>query len=412
MYVSSGVCGTEGKLGEAVAHVAVLFSMDADPEEVLAAAGVGRKALKQKLDDSIQEMEQRIESCGDGLIQRFDEPGPLARACDRIGAILPQEIAWIPDFYVPVDGKAAQARAQLRAWSISSMDDFLSAPEAEPDEWVSKLGPDQRKFWHHRSLGPAPWEAGDVVPRVEAPEKVAPLLAPSPDEASEGWISHRRADGQTLWHHRGLGPVPWEPADVAEEGSAGGREPDVAEEGSAAQAGPWEWDWVLSRGEIARQPRAGLRRASRCPQGSGGHFVLWARGVGIEGSSWRRQRTCNRLLKQVELSPGRSTEQHAQARVVPQLACQPSAIALLRFASYRGSRSPSRHRALREELEFPHRGVLRGREVGQDDQTWWSTLRLTSIQPASQCGHRQDVVFFDRAEGSGQESSEAASRSR
>lgn len=35
---------------------------------------------------------------------------------------------------------------------------LMLGPDASPDGWVCKEGPCGRKFWHHTSLGPAPWD--------------------------------------------------------------------------------------------------------------------------------------------------------------------------------------------------------------------------------------------------------------
>lgn len=34
----------------------------------------------------------------------------------------------------------------------------LPPPEQSPDGWISRKGPGGRIFWHHKALGPAPWE--------------------------------------------------------------------------------------------------------------------------------------------------------------------------------------------------------------------------------------------------------------
>jgi len=34
----------------------------------------------------------------------------------------------------------------------------LPPPEQSPEGWISRKGPGGRVFWHHKALGPAPWE--------------------------------------------------------------------------------------------------------------------------------------------------------------------------------------------------------------------------------------------------------------
>lgn len=141
----------------------------------------------------------------------------------KIGRIeKPVEISWIPGFYEPIDARLAARRVETRAWSVSTFDEVLPGPEKDPDGWISRLGPDRRRYWHHRSLGPAPWEADPEAFAVGLDQVSAsgdssstttaatsrPL--PSPDEEPEGWLTHRSADGRVSWHHHALGLAPWE----------------------------------------------------------------------------------------------------------------------------------------------------------------------------------------------------------
>jgi len=41
--------------------------------------------------------------------------------------------------------------------ALDGSDGFLG-PDDAPSSWVSRKGPDGRTFWHHKHLGPAPWE--------------------------------------------------------------------------------------------------------------------------------------------------------------------------------------------------------------------------------------------------------------
>merc|ERR1712083_1195924 len=103
----------------------------------------------------------------------------------------------------------AAARAATRAWSISEPEKSLPSPDLAPEGWVSRKGPNGRKYWHHMALGPAPWEtavAKDVDPGF-----------PSPEEAPELWSSHQCPfTGRTFWHHEALGPAPWDNTRVQE----------------------------------------------------------------------------------------------------------------------------------------------------------------------------------------------------
>merc|ERR1719210_2469998 len=56
--------------------------------------------------------------------------------------------------------------ADLKAATINNGDGIgelnsdapFGTPDLEPDGWVCRPGPNGRTFWHHKALGPAPWE--------------------------------------------------------------------------------------------------------------------------------------------------------------------------------------------------------------------------------------------------------------
>lgn len=148
----------------------------------------------------------------------LDEPMATTEMCSDL--FLPK----MPKTYV--DEEAAKRRAELRAWIISSGDnqEALPDPEIDPDGWVSTKGPHGQHYWHHLSMGPAPWQAteDDAVSFHEA-AMASPMTTqrsvsrcPSrslsfmgPDESMQGWLCHTGTSGRTFWHHEDLGPAPW-----------------------------------------------------------------------------------------------------------------------------------------------------------------------------------------------------------
>merc|ERR1712107_872602 len=111
---------------------------------------------------------------------------------------------WLPT-QKALDGIAAAARASMRAWAVSSPTKPLTSPDIVPDGWVSHKGPQGQIYWHHTTLGPAPWE------HTTPEEDCNNIGLPSPEEAPEDWVSHRCPfTGRTFWHHEALGPSPWE----------------------------------------------------------------------------------------------------------------------------------------------------------------------------------------------------------
>jgi len=196
-HVRGGARGANHGLGQAVAHVALAFSIDVDPEEILAAA-------EPRL--------LRGSSLGDALGNSMDTLGSSMKRW-----LFPDVGSWCtprsdsrrspmatPRFHeAPIDDREALTRAAARASRVKEIKDPLRPPELAPDNWVAHRDPKSgRVHWHHTALGPAPWE-----------EEGGKSSLPSPDQAPDGWVSHRSSHGdRTFWHHTALGPAPWEQA--------------------------------------------------------------------------------------------------------------------------------------------------------------------------------------------------------
>eukprot|EP00439_Symbiodinium_sp_Y106_P022870 s7308_g2.t2 len=193
-HMRGGILGAECKLGQAVAHVTLRFTVDTDPDYLLDLVRPQTLNLEQKLRDSADEMSRWIESL----------PAPPSCCCQ-------------PSFdqVDPLDVDAVVGRAALRAWTVADVQKPLPAPDLSPENWVSTVGPNGRRYWHNLALGPAPWEESEASPS-------SPGL-PSPEEVPSGWIYREGADGRRFWHHADLGPPPWElPTAQASEGPANG----------------------------------------------------------------------------------------------------------------------------------------------------------------------------------------------
>lgn len=255
-HVKGGTLGDSVALGEVVAHVAMVFSMDVDPEEVFIAAGWRPGRMAQKVSDTVEATKNRAHQTladaqnnaaattmylGTTLDQKvtsftrwLDQPSSIQSAANNLGPILPlQALPWAKTASniapgSPINAEAAKRRAEMRAWAIEQSERSVPDPDLDPDGWVSHRGPDGRQFWHHLSMGPAPWQSGSTplgssqrVLELSAgcspsPSSVAtpstkagsPSLT-SPDESPEGWVSYTREDGRQFWHHEALGPAPW-----------------------------------------------------------------------------------------------------------------------------------------------------------------------------------------------------------
>jgi len=209
-HVRGGKCGEGHGIGDAVAHVTLAFSVDMDPETILAAADYETRGVADVLGVS-----------GLGVTN-------LMNWMDK-----PLDAGWLPQ------GLSSEDPGVENPFST-----FLAPSDLSPDGWTSWTAPNGRKFWHHRALGPAPWEQANLPPSAPAGLKANQNCSPNvqrghgnpaaddgkaglrpatlplsakaksfmeaPDLDPAGWISHKGPDGRLFWHNVSLGPAPWE----------------------------------------------------------------------------------------------------------------------------------------------------------------------------------------------------------
>lgn len=177
VHVRGGLCGGEVGLGEKVAHLAIVVSVDADPEEVLALAArmaPGRASLaKGTLGRGIGAAAAKLEAGLGNAIQWLDKPVDVS------------------NLVAPVDAAAARRMSRsgaLRHERSTSQEEAgtgLLGPDAAPEDWVCRRGPGGRTHWHHRALGPAPWELEGFSPsEPSSPAATAEPAADSPSRRS------------------------------------------------------------------------------------------------------------------------------------------------------------------------------------------------------------------------------------
>jgi len=251
-HVKGGKCSADYGIGEAVAHVTLGFSVDTDPEAILAAVEAETQTVAEAL--GVNEVMHWMEKPWDAAWL-----APMGHGLDNEGC--------------NTDG-CDYSRGN-NGWKDCNDDPFGTIMgDLDKDGWIAHTAPNGRKFWHHRDLGPAPWEvtAADSTPpplptkgcqninvaeqiagalsvrsAVEAPhgrsavtplstrqapafenirEQIAQLQAGnettpsrqggqkskivnSPDQDPDAWVSHEGPDGRIFWHHLALGPPPW-----------------------------------------------------------------------------------------------------------------------------------------------------------------------------------------------------------
>ena len=124
-----------------VGSIAILFALDADPKELLAAASITAAArpLLRRPEESTKPS-WWLDCCS-------SEQG--RRVCSQHCAT--EEDA--------ADGADGDASLNLPTLLRRPERPSLPSPEQAPDGWICRRGPGGRMFWHHKTLGPAPWEA-------------------------------------------------------------------------------------------------------------------------------------------------------------------------------------------------------------------------------------------------------------
>lgn len=250
-HIKGGVLGASAELGQAVAHVAMMFSMDVDPEDVFYAAGFRPGTQVQDAVSAVKGGVQRAgKTLNDVAETAVDSGRRTANAVDyavtRLGKAVesfdklaednlsewldqPSKIEELLQSSCvekarPINVEAAKRRAEMRQWAIDlNTQNTINDPDFDHAGWVSHRGPNGRVFWHHLAMGPPPWEAGGGTPPATASARAAfvspgTTMSPStvksgalnsPDESPEGWLSFTRKDGRVLWHHQDAGPAPW-----------------------------------------------------------------------------------------------------------------------------------------------------------------------------------------------------------
>lgn len=260
--VRGGVVTDGHQYGEPTAHVALSFSLNVDPDEILQAIDAQSRqvwdVMESKADHAISWLvDSKDSDPGVSCMPGGFRPGSAVGYVP--GSSLLEEPPWLPQSCAGTpredafssqrwDATLTPRECQLAAERASARhppwnpDPVLLGPELAPEGWISRKGPNGKVFWHHRALGPAPWEAaeaqeaaragaaraGGVVPpsvrsapQLSQPCNYAGAGAPaarstsfgtliSPDLPPDGWVCHRRPDGRTFWHHTSLGPAPWE----------------------------------------------------------------------------------------------------------------------------------------------------------------------------------------------------------
>ncbi|CAJ1429379.1 unnamed protein product [Effrenium voratum] len=151
-HVRGGVLDANSALGQAVATVALAFVLDTDPESILAEAEAQTQSISEAL----------ANRAGGLMRQVYDIPTPLGwfnmkELASEDGTAQDPEMQGLRTL-TPGEAQDASRRAKERSTEVPQLDRPLLSPDLSPEGWISRKGPHGRYHWHHRSLGPAPWE--------------------------------------------------------------------------------------------------------------------------------------------------------------------------------------------------------------------------------------------------------------
>merc|ERR1712217_556145 len=195
-----------------------------DPEIILAAADTETRTVKDEIADHADRVMRWLNAPVDvgHLPGNGHMPHSPPKACGDFnidGAPLDEDVFMLCGTSSFLNDQPTSKRSRAKRRSDPGIDLSLPDPDLAPEGWISYKGPNGRVNWHHRSLGPAPWETDAAgyctvnvkptcMPRSTHATSFGPII--SPTLPSNGWVYFERPDGRTFWHHVALGPAPWE----------------------------------------------------------------------------------------------------------------------------------------------------------------------------------------------------------
>jgi len=179
-HVRNGLLGAHCGLGEAVATIALVFIVDVDPDALSEA--LGPKAwplgnLGQATKTLSKQLGEKVGEKVGGLIRWLDEPleGERWRNSSEdsdLSAITHVKhdndarqtgVVATSDAHTASIDEKADGRVRSESLPLLELDDsgpgILMGPDLNPEGWLCLNRPDGRQFWHHKALGPPPWDS-------------------------------------------------------------------------------------------------------------------------------------------------------------------------------------------------------------------------------------------------------------
>lgn len=165
-HVRGGLRAKEVGLGEPVAHVALSFGVDRNPEELLPVEDAPQTPLADIVESTVDRVLGWLDTPnrffggdGDNDCRAADEA--TAAAAEYAGEGAGHSVTTAQA--APPSGSRSAPRPDAVVAVAPDCEQHQYnappvAPGLDPEGWICHVGPNERVCWHHTSLGPAPWE--------------------------------------------------------------------------------------------------------------------------------------------------------------------------------------------------------------------------------------------------------------
>lgn len=224
-HVRGGQVCEGQELGQSVGHVALAFSLDTDPEEILEALDAETRTVKEVITghantalgrannvltghaNNVKEHANKVLEEANNVKQQANRhANTVLEQANNVKQRANKVLSWLG---APV-GSSIPENSELagyfpaRTFSDAAAGEVAAEPRgtcgrrAQQGNCFSTLTTSEGKLAANRA----------AARRASVPTYDRPL--PSPDEAPDVWVSRKGPGGRLYWHNRRLGPAPWE----------------------------------------------------------------------------------------------------------------------------------------------------------------------------------------------------------
>jgi len=234
------------ELGRAIAYVALSFSIDADPEALLDA--VRPNSLAHRLEEQVKQTKEQVKQRKEQVTEQVKHTkGQVTEQVKQTKDQVTEQVKqtkdqvteqvkqtkeqvdgvkqWInkqlEDISIPVRGNGPhgedsqteqlKARRSKKARGEGSEERYEERRSARERAGQSRSGRQRPECGAGDMRPPPPFASTPSLPRTGSASELPPsgeILGL--DLPAEGWISYQQPNGRIFWHHRDLGPAPWE----------------------------------------------------------------------------------------------------------------------------------------------------------------------------------------------------------